>query len=578
MRGFRSVRNINPSEAVQSHIRDFRPALEALDYDPAVKHLFYMVSYLDSGCLFTILRTIPGTHGDHLASTIFVPLGMEVDADRFADVVRATVAVVSNPSVSNEDMAALQDLFSATYPTLDSPAAMVASEGTDYAVCRYGGDTGRPLELFFDDRLYQTEYLPYAGVLLVDDELQAAFEGDDVSDIDPEPPVELAPPEGDSDGFTPHIFGRTFDCPFLVSQGTEVDIVWTRNGFEDKVQTVAVDAGTSAPEAISATDALKTITPASFHVTAPGGRTLSNSVSIIVNDEHIDRPREFTLAELQSADVRVTAPGYAPFHGSIDLASTTRALVQLQEQRKVYRFEMPVKSTELGAPIHFEIHTKRELTDSPLEGYRLTDDMKEGHARTNRLEYIGAQAMPPRRSLAIGAGLLVAGIILGWIAATFTSRGYGCEDDAAADSVELAPTEVPLPKAEQRPAKQDKPHPAPKETKTEPQTAPAAVPAQAVPAAAIAYLDGNTTWTREGLDAHPALKGLFDDMNHYRFDAITGKWAQALAKSTRFAKVSHHASESVRKKIFTPKGTYCPAGDNAIAVQTYLNTIDPAKK
>ena len=57
LRGFKSVRNINPEENVQRHIRDVRKALEILDYDPNEKYLFYLISYIENGTFFTILRT-----------------------------------------------------------------------------------------------------------------------------------------------------------------------------------------------------------------------------------------------------------------------------------------------------------------------------------------------------------------------------------------------------------------------------------------------------------------------------------------------------------------------------------------
>ncbi len=47
LRGFKSVRNINPEENVQRHIRDVRKALEILDYDPNEKYLFYLISYIE---------------------------------------------------------------------------------------------------------------------------------------------------------------------------------------------------------------------------------------------------------------------------------------------------------------------------------------------------------------------------------------------------------------------------------------------------------------------------------------------------------------------------------------------------
>ncbi len=68
-------------------------------------------------------------------------------------------------------------------------------------------------------------------------------------------------------------------------------------------------------------------------------------------------------------------------------------------------------------------------------------------------------------------------------------------------------------------------------------------------------------------------------MNNFRLERIVTYWKPRLAKSKKFEKVAFHASESQRKKIFKPQGSYCSeGGDHSITVQSYLNRIDPAKK
>ena len=159
LRGFKSVRNINPSENVQRHIRDVRRALEALDYDPAEKYLFYLISYVEEGSFFTILRTIPDQPLDHLATTIFVPNGLKITREEMADIVHRTTRMVSNPSVSAEEINDLHEVFSKEYPVDPNPPACVPSEGRDYASCFYNGETGRKLDDFYAEALYQPAFI-----------------------------------------------------------------------------------------------------------------------------------------------------------------------------------------------------------------------------------------------------------------------------------------------------------------------------------------------------------------------------------------------------------------------------------
>lgn len=570
LRGFKSVRNFNPSENVQRHIRDMRPALEILDYDPAEKYLFYLISYVDEGSFFTILRTIPDQPLDHLATTIFVPNGLKITRSEMADIVRRTTRMVSNPSVSADEVNDLHEIFSKEYPVESEPPACVPSEGRRYAFCRYGGNTGRSLDDFFAEMLYQPANIEYAGVVLADDELGVTSDAPDITDRPLCANVRLLPPDENTDGFAPHIYHHTFDRPFLVPLGGSVEIVWRRGGFEDRMQTVEITTDGQTVEPVSNSDSRKTITPASFFITAQANKAAVHNAVITVNGIEISEARTFTLDELKNADVVIRAAGFFPFRSRLDLAATTQALIQLQEQRKIYRFELPVKSSELGAPIHFEIHTKRELTDSPLEGYTLIEDIKEGSARSNHLEYTGGSAAPTWRLPVIAsAAALVAGFLLGWlIMGGDPVPAAPQQDDTAAAAIETSSPEVngqqPAP-AETQPAKNETPAAA---------TAPAAKPS----ASAVSYLDSNKKWSKDELDRYPELKGLFDDMNNFRIDRLADYWGPRFPSSKNMGRVAHHASESRRKKVFKPQGTYCAAGDRTISIQPYLYRIDPAKK
>lgn len=586
LRGFKSVRNINPAENVQRYIRDVRPALERVGYDPAEKNLFYLVSYIGTGSFFTIIRTIPDKPLDHLATTIYVPNGLAIGADEMLATVKRLTRMLSNPAVSEADGLELYEMFSKEYPADAEAPAVVASQGREYAVCRYGGSTGRGLEAFFGERLYQPGFLPYAGVLLVDDELGLAFDAPDLTEAVPAQTVALLPPEPSADGFAPTIYGEMFDRPFRVPLGSEVDVVWRRQGFEDRSQRVAVKADGQRVEGISISDSRKTIAPQSFYITSHVTKAPVADASVTVNGTEIKGPTTFTLDELRDAEIVVNAPGFAPYRVHNDLAASTRVLIQLQEMRKIYRFELPVKSSELGAPIHFEIHTKRELTDSPIEGYTLLDDIREGAGRNNHLAYTGGNGTPAWRAYAIGAAAgLIFGLLVGWLCIGSSGDKEDDEPTVITETVDInATTDAAASGAAVGPrhaaAKPDGGQPAKPEAKQEvkPEAEKPAPDAPLTPQA-LNYLEANSVWTQDGLSKFPELNGLFDDMNNFRLKRIVDVWQPRLSKSKRFERIAHHATESMRKKIFTPEGTYCKAdGDKSITVQSYLNRIDPAKK
>lgn len=569
LRGFKSVRNINPSENVQRHILDVRAALDILDYDPSEKYLFYMISYIDEGSFFTILRTIPDGRLDHLATTIFVPRGLKITPEEMDNVVRRTTRMVSNPSVSAEELAELHTTFAKEYPVDHDAPMTVASEGREYAWCRYGGDTGRRLIDFYGPMLYQPAYLPYAGVVLVDAELGVTGSGEDLTDMQLANTVAILPPAETPEGFTPHIFHHPFDHPFLAPLGGTVTITWRRPGFEDRQQEVTVERADQTIEPASTAESRKAISPASFFVTSQASKSPLPDPVITVNGIEIKEARYFTQADLKNADVVIRCAGYFPFKGTLDLASTTQALIQLQEQRKIYRFELPVKSSELGSPIRFEIHTKRELPDSPIEGYRLLDDIKEGSTRINHLEYTGSTPGSSRRmAIMLAAGALLIGFIAGWLIGRPSSPSKTADADTlVTETVEVTPETKPAAKAEpaQKPAEKTAEKPA--------ETAGTGT----VTREAIAYLDDNTRWSRDEMEKHPGLRGLFDDLNNYRIDRIIDVWQPKLTASKNFKAVATAAVNGryKPKAHFEPGQTYNKAGDNVIVWRTYTYRLDP---
>lgn len=565
LRGFKVVCNINPEEKIQQQIHELRTALENVAYDPAHMNIFYLISYLAEGSLFTILRTIPDKPLDHLATTIFIPNGLQISAQELGEIVKRTTAMVSNAAVTPEDVTELHNLFAKEYPETPDVPAMVASEVGKWAYCLFGGG-GRSLDSFFSDGLYQTAYIPYEGVLLVDVAAALTIKGDNLSAVAPANNVALLPPKGDFNGFMPYIFKCHFNRPYLVPLGSTVDITWHRTGFEPRHQKFTVAAPGMELPAIAFDDTHKAVSPASFLITSQSTRERIADAVITVNGVEIKEAHNFTLVELRDADVTVAASGFAPFHAKIDLATTTQALIQLPETPKIYRFELPVSSSELGAPIRFEIHTKRELTESPVEGYELNEAIQEGHGTVNHLSYIGYWEGYDRRTLIIAAACaLVVGFLLGWL----LTGGSGRDSASAADTV---PEIVEVPLTEIAPAPAVTPPQAPVVK------SPATSEAKTVTASeAISYLDKSKAWNRPDMEKIPDLKGLFDDLNNYRFDRIIDYWLPRLKASTSFTKVAAAIVNGRSKQKFVPAAgaTYCSPGDTSIAVINYMYKVDP---
>lgn len=574
---FKTLFNLNPNEDVRRYVRDLTDAVQLINYDPDEKNIFYMLSSLDEGYFFTILRTIPPYRGHHLATWIFIPAGTVITPQQLEHVITLTTRKISNSEVSNEDVAAMREAFNVDYQYDKSAPLPVASGSDGYAWRSYGGGSGLTLGDYTAEGLYQQSYLPFNGVLLVDADMGYSVNAVNLNDSKLGAEAAILPPESSDEGFKAYVFGRKLDHALRGTVGADLRVMWRRPGFEDVVVDEVIDTPRFTPQMVSTVDSRKLITPASFQVTSQATREALSGCQIRVNGHDITpEGHAFTSDELRHAQVTITCDGYIPYTAVVDLAATTRALVQMMERRKVYRFEVPVKSSDLGAPIKFEINSQKYLTGSPLEGYELLDDIQEGATRTNHLGYVGGHGSWLEKSL-YALGGLVAGLLIGWLFSSTCSGSGSTSAATASDST-----------AVQQTAAQDAATAASEPAQTTNQ-APAVAPADAKEVAvkyqgldeAVKYLDNNKVWKRDQMEEYAQLRGLYDDMNNYKLERIAKIWAPKLKASKTFAGVASSAQlNPTRKGAKGDKGREnvknAPySKDGSITVQSWRYRVEP---
>jgi hypothetical protein len=570
---FKSLFNLNPNEDVSRHVRNLTGAITKIAYDATEKNIFYMVSSTPDGIFFTVLRTIPPQPGHHLAAWIYIPNDIVIDGDALEQVVRLTTRKVSNPEVTNADVADLREAFAMEYPTNPDAPAVTQSQGIDYAWRAYGGDSGLSLADFTGRGRFQQSYLPYSGVLLVDGELGYDVDADDLTDTPLGDEATLLPPEKSEEGFTAYVFNRPLDRPLRGTLGASLNITWRRPGFENVCRTEVVNALEFTPSPVSTESSHKTITPRSFYITSQVTKEELTNCTIRVNGKEITADGcSFTCEEIRHATVLIGSEGYFPFSGQLDLASTTRALIQLQERRKIYWFELPVISSSLGAPVRFEIQSKVPLTQSPLEGYALLDDIQEGPTRTNHLGFVGAStSIASKIAYAVIGCVVGVGLMLCFNQCSGDNSGRKLSPAANPDSIVATQTPVVDAQSHQAtvtditPVKEEQPKAA----------EPVKVDNNLGVAEAVKYLDENTTWDRDELERNAALQGLFDDMNNFRIERLIKVWGAKFSQSKKMQLIVTHAEQGSHKGKAKLDGTYNKPEDTRISVQGYLNRIDP---
>lgn len=585
-KGFASIGNINPSEDVARHIRDFGPALEILHYDATVPQIFYLIKYLDDGLMLTLIRPLPDSIHDNIAASLFFPSGLKLDVDGFneiADAVADELLRADNPGAVSLNQ--LRKVLARELPVDPNKARFVPSTGQTFAYAMTGGDNPS-LQDYASQRFFQPEFAKYAGVLLVD--ASSGTTGREHSRNLSGPlrrMLTVLPPHATPENFQPSIDHATFRYPVLAGEGDVLDIVWRRSGFEPVQQQFTVEKDFSTVPQCDTSAARKIITPASFLVCEPNKRNPIKDYTVKVNGIEISGPTPFEFSQLSNAAVEITAPGYFNYADNVDLAIAQQTVIHLRKQHKSYRFDMPLNTPEPLEPLRIYIKTLKPLHRCPIEGYDIAGgELIEG-GEPNKLEYIGKKEKKNNLILiAVAVGALIAGFLIG--AFVFGGKKEAAPVEATVEQAEepapqAAPIPVPKPEAAPAEAPQAAPAeteaPAPEADKAE-QAAPAANLTAADYAKGVEYLDANKKWDREAMQAIPALAGLFDDLNNYDFNRIKTFWAPKLSASKSFAAVVRAVEGSTTKR--DPRTgkhapTYTPEGDNSFGWLAYTYWVDP---
>ncbi|MCH5220433.1 MAG: hypothetical protein J1F20_07670 [Muribaculaceae bacterium] len=591
--GYKTLLNINPSAEVSHYVRELTDVVSRVNYDASEKNIFYYVTLAQEGIFTVIIRTIPHNKPDHLAAWIYVPHGLTITGNELEQVVSGVTRRISGERVLNEDVNMLRELFSKDYiEDPETPALPHNAEGDAVAWRRYGGNTNITLEDLMGKGLFQVPYLDYNGILLVDDELGITVEGADLTDMPIEAPATILPVAKTPQNFVPFVFGSILDKPIRATLNSNVAFVWKCPGFEDVIKNEVITTERFEPTQPDTTKSRKSISTASFQIASNAGSIDASRCEITVNGIKINTtPGFFTADELTSALVTIVCDGYAPYNARLDLASATRTLVRLHERTKVYCFEMPVKSADLGAPVKFKIYTKKRIIESPIEGYIAQNHaIEDGEAHINYLSYSPSKSTLTKRITDIVIGV-VAGLLIGML---FRCGGSDKPEESVTEDNTVAMVQNVV-MTDNTAAKEPNATEPAKETKatnntaknsdadkaTQPQATTTKIPTANAPvtAEAIKYLDTNKRWTKDILESQAGLQGLYDDMINYRLDVIISKWGPKLKASQNFARIVEHAQKgntpTKRAKSGIDKTTYPGGAEQRINIIDYLNKIDP---
>ncbi len=536
---YKTMVEINPDTYVKNWVVDLRQAVSQVAYPAMEKNIFYMVKYMDSGVFVVVLRTIPKTPGNHLAAWIFIPYSLCIPNKDLFEVVEFVTNKVSSPEVKGKDLAEINEMFDRRYEEDLQAPVFPPSQGITYAYRYYGPRVGLTLGDLLGPYLYQTPYLPFSGVLLLDHNISNDVAGTNLTSAPLDDMAVLLPPESPSeDGYSAYIYGEPFDFPFYVPMTRNVDIIWHK---ED------------------ATDVKQTLYVAQSEMRAPSLKLQRHTNPYVAPAANVNSTPTPPPAA-NPADFQHTS-GAAPAESSVGS--------DLPQRKKTYHFQIPAKSAAIGTVIEFEITTNNDLEDSPIDGYVPTEDIQEGAGRSNHLLFKGGSA---KQRKFINAMYAIGGFALGVALALLCT----CESQKAEPAPAATPTdqiEVVVPATTETATTNQVPASA--QTSAPTDAAALATPADYSLAAACKYLDSNPIWEKAEMEKYPDLKGLYNDMNNIDRHKIVEVWGPKLKESRAFSnQIVHHSRLSYKKTARrTPFNS--PSEPQQIRVQSYLNNIDP---
>lgn len=406
--GYSGLLSINPTSAVQSHIRDLRGNLAGVDFDQQVPNIFYMVRQIPEGLLFSIIRTIGGQGTDHRVATLLLPAGIEMTAYEREIVLRVALEALMLDDFSADSTAKVRAALAHDYKVHHDAPRRIANHGRGAACAYYG--TGYPsLHDYLDSPLYQPCFADYEGVMLIDAAKGRTINLPDITDKALRPLTTLQPPAPTQEGFRPYLFQEDFDVPFLVTVGEEITVAWRASGFETIEESVTPEGPDTVVPVPDTSKARKLISPNSFSVAIEGVQKGTTTYTIMVNGKRIEGPTAFTYAELTAADVEVASVGFFTYRGIMNLARTSKAMISLKAKGHIYRFDLPLDTPEPMESIRIYLRTKRPLEQTPIEGYALAgDELEEGPDKANHLFYAPGRtkAMIISALIALVVGLL----------------------------------------------------------------------------------------------------------------------------------------------------------------------------
>lgn len=487
--------SINKQEAWARYASDARSSIKELQGFDGSDKVVYLLKFLgNAGYLLGVVKSRPegsGRPNDNTAAWIFVPGAAVVSASETEQVLKKVEEAISESK--GIDNAKLDETFSKDYATKN---VLVTAVGTisstvdgNYALRYYNGDYR--LNELLGEHLAQTEYGWYKGVFFVENNSGIKLSTNEVLNFEPKQSITISPLKSEGGfvaGFPTAKGFVKFDRDIELAKGQKITIEWRKENYAPIVKTFTAGVDDTVKLEIKDAERLVRIQRSWFKVQDAHGISIPNaSVSInhqLIKGEYLDIAESLLLNDKIYVDIQ--ASGYEESHEMLQKITTSK-VIKLHHRVYETEYVVPVYDGEQYiCDAKLTVSTKQRIRKSPLKGYEIRDH--------NELVY------------SVGFMSKFKTYVYGFVSCLLLILLY-----AGAQAMEEYEFQFGWPPFKHISVLQESEDCNASEEGSED---------FANDSVKIGYLDANTSWSKDSLDNYEETKGLFDELNEFKLEAL----------------------------------------------------------
>lgn len=563
--GFGEFYSSGDKQSWASLASDERALLSYFKEGEGNRRFVTFVSFLDEGCLLTVMCRLAGRDSDNMTAWVFIPRMVKLSGLEVNDIWDKVKKCLSCGSKKEIEIA-LGSTFTKEYEDCKYPLVYKksVSEG-DFAQFK-DSSTFNIWEFF--GMLYQPDYPRYKYVFILGTEdgleLKDEVEPKFAKLQDPRLVCQLLPPDRkfvDSLGQGAHVYlsdGTEFTSIIQKYQDFKGEITIKRPGFNDITSTVTIkeEVQKLKKEDFGDLSWFKHINKSQFSIVNKRDNSPVTGYDVSVNGKTLGLSGcDLKEDELSRAEVKVTAKGYNEYSETSDLRRDLipikLAPVYVPKEYKIDLLEEPDKTRKVEAVVTFNVERNRQNAKFFLPGYELKDCKYElSHKKKKETNFNWRSFLLGAASALVLVALL-AGV--GYFLFYNGDNSNKSQETALQDQAKDKGTSVPQ--------------------NTTPSSGNGGAKHASTPGQKFDSLIDNYGFNliKSQMDSIPELEGLYDAFNTFKFDEIRGKWATTLKDSKCFKNLTERI---VDQKNY--QGEFSTDGE--ITIQKYEGKIDELKK